>query len=138
LPKGLRGIFVVGQGVAGLVALVIGLATGLFFERRARREAQRQNAELRLQLKEMEQTLYSVGGEKHPRSSPKSMPIADLQADVLQWAKRFQDAGGRIETRKAHKHFAELGYPMNVVDDALHGLNEARLLRTDGRWLVIL
>ena len=86
------------QALNQLVALVLGLALGFYFERRSGRKTREQNRELRAELEALRSSVYTVGGSDKPREHDLSLSPDRLVSEVVEYAKEIQDAEGRVRS----------------------------------------
>jgi uncharacterized protein YneF (UPF0154 family) len=115
---------VVAQVIGAAVALVIGMATGFFFERRSTNEALRQNAELRRELREVRESVYTVGAQHRNHAQVGTQTDQDLASELLLWARTVQDPSGRVDRRRALMNFAEAGRSADDLAEALAVLEQ--------------
>ena len=127
--------------VTTAIALVIGLATGYFFERRSTNEAKRRGEELAAELEHVNQELtkfrhglLSVGGQVD-RSHVPSDRHRDVTAELRARALSIQDPGGLVSRQLLASHFLQQGMSRKAIDESIQALVEAGNFREDGRSL---
>jgi uncharacterized protein YneF (UPF0154 family) len=127
----------VGQLLNQMVALVIGLVLGFFFERRAGREMRKQNRELRAELDALRSSVYTVGGSEKPRRHELSLSPDKLVSEVVKYAKAIQDAEGRVRKSLLIEHFTSNGHLPASVNQALDLAQESGALLVNEMWVII-
>lgn len=120
-----------------LVGLVIGLALGFYFERRAGWKTREQNKELRAELEALRNSIYTVGGDGEPREDDSPPSLDKLTGEVVEYARAFQDARGRVRKSLLVEHFASNGYLPGLVNQALDLARESGTLSVDEMWVTI-
>jgi hypothetical protein len=125
------------QALNQLVALVLGLALGFYFERRSGRKTREQNRELRAELEALRSSVYTVGGSDKPREHDLSLSPDRLVSEVVEYAKEIQDAEGRVRKSLLVEHFASNGYMPGLVNQALDLAQESGILSIDEMWVTI-
>ena len=125
-----------------LFGLVVGLATGFYFERRATKSAESQakaaeahNLELRRELADLREGVYVSGRVDDP---PRSFPRTDLPEAVMKWIRKVQDAQGRVPVSRVRAHFIPQGHPSAAVDLAIATLLSSGSMRRQGKQLEVL
>ncbi|WP_217922470.1 carboxylesterase family protein [Miltoncostaea oceani] len=118
------------------VGLVLGLLTGFFFERRATRSANDQNAVLRDQIAALRTVVLSLGGDPD-RLAATSAPAVDLIGAVRERALATQDASGRVRSQSIVAYFIDHGSPAADIDEAVEQLLAEGFMTREGRWLQI-
>ncbi len=116
-----------------ICALVVGLATGVFFERRATKAARRQAAELQAELTAVRHSIYSVGRGETTKATTEMG--TDLAQAVKDRAIAMQDASGRVNRAQLIALFVESGWKDDAVADAIDQMRATGEARIDGRWL---
>lgn len=125
------------QVLNSLVALVIGLVLGFYFERRAGRETREQNRRLRAELEALRSSVYTVGGSDKPSEHDSSPSPDKLLSEVVEYAKAIQDAKGCVRKSLLVEHFTSNGYLPGPVDQALDLARESGVLSIDEMWVTI-
>lgn len=120
-----------------LVALVIGLVLGFYFERRAGRKTREQNRELRAELTALRNSVYTVGGSDKPREHDLSLSPDKLVSEVVEYARAIQDAEGRVRKILLIEHFTSNGYLPGPVNRALDLARESGAISIDEMWVTI-
>lgn len=120
-----------------LVGLVIGLASGFYFERRAGRKTREQNKELRAELEALRNSIYTVGGDAEPRENNSPPSLDKLASEVVEYARSFQDARGFVRKSLLVEHFASNGYLPGSVNQALDLAQESGIISVDEMWVTI-
>jgi hypothetical protein len=120
-----------------LIALVIGLVLGFYFERRAGRKTRIQNRELRAELEALRTSVYTVGGSDKPRERDLSLSPEKLVGEVVEYAKTFQDAEGRVRKSLLVEHFTSHGQLPDTVNQALELAWQSGALSVDEMWVTI-
>jgi uncharacterized protein YneF (UPF0154 family) len=119
------------------LALVIGLVLGFFFERRAGRETREQNRKLRAELDALRSSVYTVGGSEKPRVQELSLSPDKLVSEVVKYAKKIQDAEGRVRKSLLIEHFTSNGHLPGSVNQALDLAQESEALSVNEMWVII-
>jgi uncharacterized protein YneF (UPF0154 family) len=120
-----------------LVALVIGLVLGFYFERRAGRKTREQNKELNAELEALRSSVYTVGGSDKPRVHDLSLSPDKLVGEVVEYAKAIQDVEGRVRKSLLVEHFTSNGHLPGSVNQALDLARESGALSVDEMWVTI-
>ena len=120
-----------------LVALVIGLVLGFYFERRAGRKTREQNKELRAELEALRSSVYTVGGSDKPREHDLSLSPDKLASEVVEYAKAIQDAEGRVRKSLLVEHFTSSGHLPDPVNQALDLARQSGAFLVDEMWVTI-
>ena len=120
-----------------LVALVIGLVLGFYFERRAGRKTREQNKELRAELEALRSSVYTVGGSDKPREHDLSLSPDKLASEVVEYAKAIQDAEGHVRKSLLVEHFTSNGHLPGPVNQALDLAQESGAPSVDEMWVTI-
>lgn len=124
------------QVVNILAALVVGLLSGYFFERRAAKEARKRTAELEEELESMRHSVYSMGGTI---ASPDiALTHDDLAERVKRRAIANQNSEGKIGKSVLVTYFLEQGYGAAEVNGAIAELHSQGSLRQSGEWLELM
>jgi len=119
------------------IGLVLGLITGWYFERRATLSAKAQAEDLRNQLRELRESIYSVGA-KVPAERPKQASISSSHADqIYQWAGQVQDASGKVPRANVALKFMTTGLRRKEVNDAIDLLITQGRFKPDGEHLEV-
>jgi hypothetical protein len=121
--------------ITSAVGIIVGVLTGYYFEHRSTKAARAQNDELKRQLQELRETVYSLGGSSG--TTVEIPPSGDLVSDVLRWASTVQDPSGRVAKSQLMTHFIESGKAKADVDDALNRLSTAGSIRLADHWIVV-
>lgn len=120
-----------------LVALVIGLILGFYFERRAGRETRKQNKELRAELEALRSSVYTVGGSDKPRERHSSLSPDELVSEVIEYARAIQNAEGCVRKSLLVEHFTSNGHLPGPVNQALDLAQESGILSIDEMWVTV-
>lgn len=119
------------------IALVIGLALGFFFERRAGRETRAENKKLREELEALRSSVYTVGGSDRPRKRDFPLSPEKLVNEVVEYAKAIQDVEGRVRRSLLVEHFTSNGHLLDSVNQALDLAQESEALSIDEMWVTV-
>lgn len=130
--------------INNVIALVLGVVTGLYFERRATKQARRDADEATAHNVELQETLRNLRAELVTRSSvPPSQQRAtsgdpaDLADRALSYARECQDASGRIRSSTLRNGLIARGFAVADADLAIGILADRGTLRQDGtHWEV--
>lgn len=114
--------------------LIIGLATGFFFERRSATQARRHAAELEEELRILREGIYSVGGQVEPRTAKVETPVR-LTHDVRAWINRYQDYQGRVLRSRLVASLVREGHSGLEVEQALRLLTDEGEVAIVDRWV---
>lgn len=128
----------VDQVLNQLVALLVGLVLGFFFERRAGRETREQNRKLRAELAELRSSVYTVGGSDKPAKRDFSASPDELVTEVVEYAKAIQSAEGRVRKSLLVEHFTSSGHLPSTVNEALVLAQRSGKFSVDEMWVTIL
>lgn len=129
---------------SNLIALLVGLATGFFFERRATKSAQRDAAVAEERSRELQKIIKNLRAELLGRNTPSrqaqrqaAAASTDLTFEALDYARERQDASGRIKATTLRNGLIEIGYTIEDIDTAIKILVEHNSLLPDGsQWKV--
>lgn len=120
------------------VGLVIGLATGFYFERRATKTAQREAATLARELSVLRESVYTMGAELPPLTD-RTGQTSVLDERVLdEWIHSHQNAAGTLLKKRLFNHFLEQGYSLTDVSGILEALSTAGTIRVNEEWIEVL
>lgn len=130
--------------VNNVLALAVGLLTGLYFERRATKSARRDADAAEARNRELRETLTNLRAElvsRHPAPSAvrRMVPsrIGDLTAEALAFAREHQDASGRLRSTTLRNGMVAQGFAVAEVDAAIQALVDRNAMRRDGtEWEV--
>jgi len=118
-----------------IVSLIVGVVTGLIFERRATMTARRHNEELQRQVSVLKTSIFSMGAqEEDDEIEP---PPQDLAGLVTARAIATQDPAGRVSRRALVAHFVERGHRARDIEAALSSLCETGTAVEENSWLQI-
>jgi hypothetical protein len=117
------------------LSLVLGLLTGYYFERRASRGTRIQNEELKKQVNQLRELVLSLGGS--PPSQNVSAGAADIDDNLLNWAKRSQGPNGLTRTSRLIEYFIQRGSARADVLASIDRLEVAGLIEHHGEWIKI-
>jgi hypothetical protein len=113
------------------LALLIGLATGYVFERRATHAARAQAQELEEELEALRCSVLSMGGSSLPdRGDDHEI---DLSEDVRKRARATQNAAGQVSKAQLVAHFVAEGHTRDEVVHAIEHLCDEGVARDAGR-----
>ena len=118
------------------VGLVVGLATGFYFERRSSKATRQQNKDLETELASLRTSVYSVGAHI-PDRQVQPAKVEDLRDLVLARARATQDSQGRLSQTLLTSYLFARGHRSDAVQQAINELCEADDLRQDGKWLEV-
>jgi uncharacterized protein YneF (UPF0154 family) len=121
--------------VSSLVSLVIGVLTGLFFERRSTRAEQRKSEALRQELASLRHSVYSMGGQDAGPSKVPPLATEEVKVAVLERALAVQDSAGRVNTTALASDLVSQGYRPADVQQAIEMICEEHHARLDGKWM---
>jgi hypothetical protein len=116
-----------------IVSLIVGIVTGLIFERRATVTARRQNRELQRQVSVLKTSIFSMGA--HEDGDESEPPPQDLAGLVTARAIATQDPAGRVNRRALFAHFVERGHRAGDIEAAVSSLCETGTAVEEGSWL---
>ena len=117
-----------------LAGLVIGIATGFYFERRATVAARNENERLRKELSSLRHSVYNMGNSKPPVEAPEASPLAEI---VASRARATQGPEGKVLRSKIASYFVAQGYSSKEVAQAIEQCIRDQSVRREGKWLVI-
>jgi hypothetical protein len=117
------------------VGLLTGLASGYYFERRSSKAAQREATELRAQLRQLRESVYTMGAGHERSGSPADEVLAS--ATVLGWIRQHQDASGRIPRSRLYDHFLASGHRLPDIIHEVEALQAARQIDGDHQWIEV-
>lgn len=114
--------------------MIIGLATGFFFERRSTTQARRHAAQLEEELRILREGIYSVGGQVEPRRVKVETPDR-LRADLRAWINQYQDYEGRVLKSRLVASLVREGHSGQEVEQALRLLIDEDEVAVVDRWV---
>lgn len=117
--------------VTTFLGLVLGLVTGFYFERRATLSAQAQTEDLRRQLREMRESIYSVGGTVPAEQAQHAIPTPSAAEEIYRWVSQVQDPSGKVPRERVTARFRGSGMRREEIDAALSVLISEGRLRLD-------
>src|SRR4051812_11720053 len=100
-----------------VIAALVGVICGLFFERRATRDARRRNAELEAELSVLRHSVLTMGAPA--ASGERPLEPVDLVEAVRQRALTTQNSEGRVQRSAVRTYFIALGHQATAIDDAV-------------------
>ena len=128
--------------INSLIGLVLALAAGFYFERRAARDvraraadaakvASAREADLERQLKSLRNSIYNMGGGS--RQEPDVLlNDGELSAQLLRWVKDHLGADGVVLRAGI---FGAFQHTTEQVESALQLLCDKGVVQVDGRWI---
>jgi hypothetical protein len=122
------------DSIMTVIGLVIGLATGFYFERRSTRAAEEHAADLERELHQLRESVYSVGMTLD-RPSPGASAASDLDAEILNWVRAHQDSQGRVRRHLVTTTFLTAGHSRLEIDEAVARLTSDGRVATRDEWL---
>lgn len=130
---------------SNLLALVIGVVTGFYFEHRTTKVAQRDAAVAEERAHRLEEVITNLRAELfsrnvHPGQAQRPVLTSSLNVvhETLEYARERQDASGRIKSTTLRNGLMERGYSAADVEVAIRTLVEQDSLLPDGsQWKVI-
>lgn len=114
------------------VGLIVGLATGFYFERRNARDARVAKQELQDQLARLRSTVLSMGATQ---TVTKERQLTDIESALLNRALSTQDPSGRVRRSELVAYLMEEGFSRSQIDEAMVRLVESGLAREDEPWM---
>lgn len=120
------------------VGLVVGLATGFYFERRATKSARLEAASLARELKVLRESVYTMRTpppEVIGRRGPTSMPD---ERELEEWVRSHQNAAGSVSKERLFSHFLREGCSPGDVSHLLSKLAAEGIIRLNDKWIEIL
>lgn len=130
--------------VFALVGALLGTLTSYWFERRATKAAEAENAELQAELHELQEelrvlrsTLYSLGGGTATQRREQRELDGNLVALVADRARLTQDAQGRVDARRLTAHFVAQGRDPAQIEAAITDLVAEGAAELEGTWLTM-
>ncbi|MFZ2547531.1 MAG: hypothetical protein WAX12_06065 [Candidatus Microthrix subdominans] len=115
-----------------VLALLLGMATGLFFERRSTSEARAHTEELKEELKNIK--LYINTFIPFPEVSEPSFD-SPLSERLLERARSFQNPQGQVSKASLMVYFFSQGFKTDDIEKSISQVCEAGQLRESGKWL---
>ena len=88
---------------------------------------------VRAELEALRGSVYTMGGSE--KSSRHELPLST--AEVVKYAKAFQDAGGRVRKSQLIEHFTSDGHLPGSVNQALDLAKESGALSVNEMWVII-
>jgi uncharacterized protein YneF (UPF0154 family) len=126
------------NGAVGLVVgMLAGLLTGYFFERRATKAAEGENARLRAELSALRESVYTVGADRHHRTQYDHHPL-ELPEELKTWLHSRQDAEGKVALSRTVAEFMTRGFSQHEVHEALSGLCASGSIERQSSWVRLL
>jgi hypothetical protein len=118
-----------------LVGAVLGIPTGLYFERRNTKVALALNEDLKAQLSILRQAVYSLGGDPDVPARELANLNLNVPAAVKTRALATQDASGRIRRSELVSYFAARGVEIPEIEAAIATLITSGEARGEDQWL---
>ena len=121
-----------------VLALLLGMATGLFFERRSTSEARAHTEELKEELKNniipkhMNDLINTF--IPFPEVSEPSFD-SPLSERLLERARSFQNPQGQVSKASLMVYFFSQGFKTDDIEKSISQVCEAGQLRESGKWL---
>jgi hypothetical protein len=116
------------------ISLLLGVSTGLFFERRYVRDTERSNEQLRMQVTGLRTALFSFTGSPNDAlEEPRG--LGDLTEQVTLRAIATQDPSGRVDRSALVAHFLEASFCLREIDEVLASLCLSGVAKEEGAWL---
>lgn len=90
--------------------------------------------ELKRQLRDLRESVYTVGGVDRHDLPPQEHDISD---SLLTWIEEVQDPSGRVQITRLVAQFLSEGYSRTQIDDALAILSNSGAIRLRERWVEV-
>src|SRR5262249_24310016 len=111
---------------------------GLFFERRSTRMARSHARELERELRDLRESVYSVGMTGTGQESRTYHSVQDLSNRLMDWVRQHQDASGCLRVHFLVTQFVNDGFTRHEIDQVVDELCQSGRLRRRDQMLELI
>lgn len=105
------------------VSLLLGMATGYFFEFRSSKKMRNENIELNEKLRTLRESIYSIGrGDQPVRTTVPAR--TEIESVMEQWVIANQGPDGTVKQKRIVEKFLGMGYELRQINVEIGKMQE--------------